>query len=176
MDKMDKMMIGGMAAAVAVVMLLVGYFMIIPYMAERSWGADGDLDLGISADKATMALDDVISVTYTLTNTGDTDLRVIADFGPWGPPVSVMDSNGDHVEYIGPMYSKEKMSAGPPDYFVLKAGKSKSFTESISGNMYELRSNETYQLLGHYTAYEDEIPLPHWVGELESNAVFFDIV
>jgi len=176
MDKTDKMMIGGMAAAMVIVTLLVGYFMIVPYMADRSWGADGELDLTISSEQTSMDVNETMTVTYTLTNTGDTDLRVIADFGMFGPGMSLYDSNGDNVDYQGPMYAPEKDFGGPPDHIILKAGKSRSYTRTFNQGSWDLHEGETYKVVGHYSAYENEISLPNWHGELESNEIFFDIV
>ena len=177
MDKRDKMMIGGMAATMVVVTLLVGYFLIVPYMAERSWGAEGELDLTISSDQTTIDINDSITVTYTLTNIGDTPLRVIADFSFWGPPMSLYDANGDQVDYIGPMYAPEKdFDRGPPDHIVLKAGKSKSYSNTFSQDNWDIQEGQTYKVVGHYSAYENEISLPNWHGELESNEISFNVV
>jgi hypothetical protein len=177
MDKRDKMIIGGMAGAMVMVTLVVGYFMIVPYMEARSWGEDGDLELTISSQETSVDINDSISVTYTLTNVGDTPLRVVVDFSMWGPPMSLYDSNGDHVDYIGPMYSIEKdYYSGPPDHIVLKPGKSKSYSNSFSRDSWDIQEGQTYRVVGHYSAYENEISLPNWHGDLESNEIFISVL
>ena len=177
MDKRDKMMIGGMAGAMLIVTVLVGYFMIVPYMEARSWGADGELELTISSEQTAIDINDSISVTYTLTNVGDTPLRVVADFRYWGPPMSLYDSNGEHVDYIGPMYAMEKdYDRGPPDHIVLKPGKSRSYSNKFSQDNYDIQEGQTYKVVGHYSAYENELSLPNWHGDLESNEIFFDVL
>jgi hypothetical protein len=163
-----------LAAIVIVVVLALVIPISYMFYTVYSWGADGELTLTISLDKTSMDIDGSINVTYTLKNTGDTDLRVL-----WGLtiyPIEVYDSNGSRARWTGPVYER-----GPPptneDLIVLSSGSSKSRNLRISENYLELHQNDTYRVVGYfYGGSESSITLPHWTGRIQSNEVFFDIV
>jgi hypothetical protein len=136
------------------------------------WGREGDPELTIALDAETMPLDGSITCIYTITNAGDSDLRVL----PPSPfSLALVDSNNTSVQWVGPVY------APPPPYtnddlITLKAGESRSWDVIISGSRWDLRANETYKVVARYKSREEgRVTLPYWRGELTSNEVRFSV-
>ena len=171
MRKKFAIMIGSLVAVLIVVLLitLIAY----PYIQARSWGAKGQLSLTLTSDKTTMGINESINVTYTLTNTGSTDLRVIEPNG--GYMFRVYYLNDTSVEWVGPSYAPP---ADPTDgsLITLKPNRSISLTDRISTWGWDLKQNSSYKAVGTYSSINGGLlTLPHWQGELRSNELLFQV-
>jgi hypothetical protein len=155
----------------AVVVLVVGLLVCDFAYGPMSWGRDGDLELTIEVDPGTMPFDGAISCNYTLTNTGDTDLRVLLPSRPW---ISIYETNDTSVRWVGPVTGRGHFT--DDDLVTIRAGMSRSWELDISSQRWGLSANETYRVVGFLTTEgPDGVTLPHWQGELTSNEVTFDV-
>lgn len=163
---------------------------------DLSWGRDGDLSLSIVliknelncflAPQYVTTLDmDSIPFDYTLTNIGNTSIRVLLPGGTFIDQTrNIVDENG----------SKVKMSyhSDPPWSFfnemliTLNPGENLTERYFISNDQYQFAINHTYFVKGVYKMEgfkEDDIPsdwtepiLPFWVGELETEYEEFRVI
>ena len=162
-------------AAIVIVVVLA---LVIPirymFYSVYSWGADGELELTIELDQPKMDMVHDNSFSYTLKNTGDTDVRVL-----WGysmTPFYIYDSNGTRVHWTGPEFEPPPPATND-DLIVLKAGGSKIRSYRLSHRDWAIESNQTYKLVAYYYCGEhSSISLPHWTGRVESNEVSFEVV
>ena len=56
-----------------------------------------------------MSIDGAISCNYTLTNTGDTDLRVLPPAASW---ISIYEADNTSVSWVGPTTDHGRPSKG----------------------------------------------------------------
>lgn len=168
--------IAGTIIAIVVVVILLIYFLFIPYYLEQSWGAEGELELTLTADSTTMDMDGTLNLSYTLRNVGDTDLRILhPSMSICFAPIGVYNSTGRSIEDVMcpdcmPPVMKDE------DLHLLKAGEMVSFRYVISNGSFLLVRGETFHAHArYYEGHHERITLPYWKGELESENVYFTV-
>ena len=162
-----------MIFAIPIMLLVVSISTYFIYFEPRSWGDDGDLVISISTDKTEINITDTINVTFTFHNDGDSDLRIV-------PPmyhtkyIQIYDSNNTLVKYIGPLVARPLLNND--DLETLKSNDVKSYSWSISNSIFDIRSNETYRMVGHYPKQsKEDITLPFWTQELFSREIIIQV-
>jgi len=163
--------------ALAVAMLIAAGTAGYHYITVYSWGADGRLSLELEGDAINMSVNDTSTTRYILSNTGDTDLRVL-----WTEPclgVRLFHSgNNTSVRWLGPA-----VKPVPDSYFtndklaVVNAHSSISGMAQVSKELWDIRQNETYKLVVYLwckSTYPD-ITVPYWKGTLKSNEIRINV-
>lgn len=168
--------IAGAIVTVVVVVILLVQFVLIPMYSGQSWGAEGDLTLSLTADRASMDLDGSLNLTYTLRNVGDTDVRLIyPTFHRCFSNVGIFNRTGQHV-YGPPCPDHMPPLMKDDDLHVLRSGEMVSFKVVITNDSYHMEKGETYHAFARYYSGDHErITLPYWKGELGSEKVYFDV-
>ena len=137
-----------------------------------TWGENGELDLTIALDAPSMPPNGSIGCRYTLTNVGDTDLRILP---PWDLVLSIIGPDNRTLQYTGavPMLRPYE----DDDLVTLRPGQSWHMDLTISASNWDLRANETYGVRAVYEMGEQSsVRLPYWQGEVWSDTVPFSVM
>jgi hypothetical protein len=147
---------------IVVIMLLLGYFLIVPYKVNHD-----KLTLRIKAATATMDINGSVDLTILLTNNGRTPVNVLRYHGI---DVEVLHPNGTMVHWDGPMESMALPSND--DVHSLGPGQSFSYDSRLSSKYWALEENVTFGVHATYHAPKySTVTLPYWTGELVSNRI-----
>jgi hypothetical protein len=162
--------------ALAVAMLIAagtaGYY----YISVYSWGAEGRLSLELEGDTVNMTVNDTSTTRYILSNTGDTDLRVL-----WTEPCLRVRlfhfNNNTSVQRLSPPARSYPESFFTNDKLVVVKAHSSIFaTAQISKEQWNIRPNETYKWVVYLLCESyPEITVPYWNGAIKSNEVIVNV-
>ena len=136
---------------------------------QDEWGGEGSLSLSITLSTNSTGTDDPINVTYTLTNNGTTNLRVL--FPRWFTPTDLItfkDENGSviqcHIDYDRPPDPIND------DLVKVKPGENVTRIIEISTSDYSFENNSQYSVMGQYKIVDHAtISRSYWIGEIFSN-------
>jgi len=186
----------GIAIAVMVLpAIILCAFIYPPY----TWGGEGTLSLSISMDKNTMGINDSMTVTLTLKNTGNQKVRVSEDDTSF--QISVTDENGNAVRSVSMMPMKDySVAPGYSSGNVMKelapgAVMTQSFgIHNYSGfdpnnsryeyryqgqypDGFDIQAGHMYKVIGTCSCSNTEgFPtLPHWAGSLKTEEQPFTV-
>ncbi len=162
------MMLMVVLVVTTVAIALMTYALLVKPLA---WGEDGELELSIVLEAPSMSSNGSIGCRYTLTNVGDTDLRILP---PWDLVLSIVGPDNRTVQYTGAVPMLRPYEDG--DLITLRSGQSWHMDLTISTSDWELRANETYGVRAVYEMGEQSsVGLPHWRGEVWSDTVPFSV-
>ncbi len=156
--------------SIAVVLaIVIGAYTIGPML----WGGNGELDLTITLDAASMPLGGSIGCQYTLTNMGTTSIRIL-------PPrpivlyIYMVGSGNATVPYTGPVSEPKRYMND--DLVTLRPDESWRGVRTIDAGDWALVTDETYTVSTFYSIGEElQVWLPHWQGYIRSNEVQFTV-
>lgn len=160
---------------------------------EEYWSEEGELSLALVSEKNSMDYNKSLNITYRLINVGNTTIGVLDWNWPW---VKVFDQNNTPVEWIGDVrsssttnqfgnitevqyYRQLKITFVPTneDIKVLEPDEFIEYNNSISGWIWDIKSNESYSVKVVYRSFEmNELTKPYWKGEIWSNVIYFDVM
>ena len=165
---------------IIIVIAIIASILIAYQYSPYSWGDKGTLEISISLDETNITINNTINTTVVIRNIGDTKVRIL--------PTTRIDvfyeSNGTLVERIDLMSGYYI----PPDnskLIILEPDQNYTFTNFISppndlvSHYWNLNDNTTYFAQVRFLTFSDshyeDITLPYWTGEIESNTVDFHI-
>ena len=154
-----------------------------PLPPEYLWGREGTLALDLFLERTEISVDESLNCTVIITNIGTERVRLYIGYsGAW---TSILDDTNQTPEYLGP---KMAPPARPNDVQfnsmmkVLEPGR--NITESghygnhtAGAGYHDLRPGTAYHVIAGYSCSEDRPypALPHWLGELRSEAKYFTV-
>jgi hypothetical protein len=186
----------GIAIAVMVLPALIVCALVFP---AYTWGGEGALSLGLSTNKDSIGLNDSMTVTLTLKNTGNQKVRVSEDDTSF--QISVTDENGNAVRFISMVKMMDySVAPGYSGGNVMKelapgAVMTQSFgIHNYSGfdpnnsrdeyryhgqypDGFDIQAGHMYKVIGKCSCSNTEgFPtLPHWSGSLKTEERTFTV-
>ena len=169
---------------IIIVIAIIASILIAYQYSPYSWGDKGTLEISISLDKTNITINNTINATVTIENIGDTKIRILSTYDGGSRMDVYYKSNGTLLER-NDVFSRYFI---PPDnsrLIIIEPGQNYTFTNLISppdddvSYIWMLSENTTYfaqaRFLKFSDSYYEDITLPHWTGELESNTVDFHV-
>jgi len=150
---------------------------------EYGWGKEGKLKLDLALERTEITINESLNYTVTLTNIGTETVRLY--IGYFGAYASIQDENNQTPRYFGPMMApplrpddpmfNSMMKVIEPGHNITERGSFANHT--AGGGQHDLRPGKTYHVIAGYSCTEDRPypALPHWLGELRSEAKYFTI-
>lgn len=154
-----------------VIISSAGFLCYFGHYEPRTWGEEGNLEIEITLDKATISENESFNSTITLTNNGTSMVRVLpTKLFSTRKLLIVTDANGTIMKGTLPYAMMPELENS--DLLVLEPGEYTKQTREISWISYELMAGHTYTIQGEYDPQDyGSIDLPYWKGTILSNNV-----